>query len=845
MADAVSDAQRARLLAAVDAAFETQIAFCCDLVRIPSVRGAEAPVQDFVHAELSRRGYAMDRWRIREADIAHHPGFSPLERDLDQAWCVVGAHRPAQARGRSLILNAHVDVVPSGPVDMWTDHPFDAKVRDGWLYGRGGADMKAGLAINVFAMDAIRAAGFAPAATIYVESVVEEESTGAGALSSLLRGYRADAWFCPEPTGETLVRANLGVVWFRLSVRGRPAHTSQMQDGFNAIDAAMRVVAALRELEARYNAEKANHPLFADFPHPINLNLGQIRGGDWTSMVPAWCEVDLRFATYPGLSAADVRRDVESCVAAAAARDPTLANNPPDVRAFPRSMAPCPCWSTAPKDATRTGSTNVAMWSRSAAARGRWRCSSPTGADLIPSEDVAMDKWLAAAVDYVPRWIDYQMEQSETPGCSLAVAHRGEIVLERAWGVASLKTREKLTSRHRFRVASHSKSFTAAGALLLRERGAWRLDDEVGRFVKGLHPQIAASTLADLLSHGAGIVRDGPDGGQWTHRRDFLDRDELRADLARAPVIAPNTRFKYSNHGYGLVGLAIEAAAGESWRDFIAREIVAAAGLKYTSPDAPLKRGAPLASGHSTKALTGRRHVVPTNAPTHALAPATGFVSTAGDLARFFAQLSPSAPRSVLSVASRREMMRPRWRSPHNVVETRYGLGVIAGRVGDWEWRGHSGGFPGVLSRTTALPAQDVVISVLVNASDGPAAPWGDGIIHILRAFATHGAPSRALRDWEGRWWSPWGAADYLAMGRKIVVASPGFWNPFMDASEIAVTGRDRGHVSLGGGYASHGEPVTLVRGPGGKAKEIVFAGARMKTKAALLREVKARHKLR
>lgn len=331
MANVVSPEAREKILAAVDARFERQIEFTKELVRFPSVRGNEAPVQDFVFEALRERGYAMDRWRVREADISHHPGFSPIAVGYEQAWCVVGAHRPAEAKGRSLILNSHIDVVPSGPVDMWRDPPFDPKVRDGWLYGRGGADMKAGTAINIFAMDAIRAAGFAPAATVFLETVMDEESTGNGALSSLVRGYRADAWFCPEPTDETLTRANAGVVWFRILVRGRPAHTREMQSGFNAIDAAYRIVGALRELETRYNEEKAKHPLFADDPHPINLNLGQIRGGDWTSMVPAWCEMELRFAMYPGVAAAQVRRDVEACIARAAARDVALANNPPKV----------------------------------------------------------------------------------------------------------------------------------------------------------------------------------------------------------------------------------------------------------------------------------------------------------------------------------------------------------------------------------------------------------------------------------------------------------------------------------------------------------------------------------
>src|SRR5947208_6931150 len=173
-----------------------------------------------------------------------------------------------------------------------------------------------------------------------------------------------------------------------------------------------------------------------------------------------------------------------------------------------------------------------------------------------------MDRWLTSALDYVPRWIEFQMAASQQPGCIVAIAHRDKIVLERAFGSANLDTGEALTPRHRFRVASHSKSFTAAGIMRLREEGKLKLDDTAGRFIRDLHPKAARATIAQLLSHSAGLVRDGWDAGQWQDRRPFRSVEELRADLKLAPIIEGNTRFKYSNHGYGLAGLIIEAIAG-------------------------------------------------------------------------------------------------------------------------------------------------------------------------------------------------------------------------------------------------------------------------------------------
>src|SRR4029077_21246980 len=104
----------------------------------------------------------------------------------------------------------------------------------------------------------------------------------------------------------------------------------------------------------------------------------------------------------------------------------------------------------------------------------------PTSYDGGPYWGASMDRWLASALDYIPRWLDFQMQASQQPGCIVAIAHRDRIVLERAWGSATLDTTEELTPRHRFRIASHTKSFTAAGILKLREQGKLKLDDTAG-----------------------------------------------------------------------------------------------------------------------------------------------------------------------------------------------------------------------------------------------------------------------------------------------------------------------------------------------------------------------------
>lgn len=465
-----------------------------------------------------------------------------------------------------------------------------------------------------------------------------------------------------------------------------------------------------------------------------------------------------------------------------------------------------------------------------------------------------MEAWLAAALDHLPRWLEHQLRVTEQPGLSIAVVHHGRPLLAAAFGHADLAQGVKLTPRHAFRVASHSKAFTAAAVMKLREQGRLQLDDPVGRHLPGLHPQVAAATLAQLLSHSAGLVRDGADAGQWVERRPFLDEAELRADLAAGPVLDANVRFKYSNHGYGLLGLAIEAVSGEPWARWVAREIVAASGLADTWPDMPaggLPRRLKLASGHSGKWPLGRRLAIPAAMPTHALAAATGFVATASDLARFFASLSPTARDSVLSVASRREMTRRQWLEPHATAPRWYGLGTMQGTLGapgqGWDWFGHTGGFAGTLTRTVCVPAQELAVSLLTNAADGLAQAWTDGTLHLLQAFARHGAPTRRSAAWSGRWWSLWGAVDLLPMRDKVLVANPALANPVQDAPEIAELRRDRrgvetGRIVLANGYAAHGEPAALQRDARGRAQHLQLGGTRLTPEAAAAKELQARY---
>ncbi|MCR8670296.1 serine hydrolase [Agrococcus sp. HG114] len=186
----------------------------------------------------------------------------------------------------------------------------------------------------------------------------------------------------------------------------------------------------------------------------------------------------------------------------------------------------------------------------------------------MPSHDA-----IAHALDYADRWLAYRRWRLDIPGVQLAVRIGGELVRSSAHGVADEATGEPLTPEHRFRIASHSKSLAAIAAMRLVDDGILRLDDELRHHVPALEEAPAgALAVRELLSHGSGTVRDGDDIAFWHLAGDFPDEERLLAIATSAPAPLPaSVEFKYSNIGFGLLGLVIEAVTGERYADALAR----------------------------------------------------------------------------------------------------------------------------------------------------------------------------------------------------------------------------------------------------------------------------------
>jgi len=317
-------AQRA-ILDAVDSLAPDATALLDGLVRHRSVLGEEAGCLDAIANAFAGLGAAPRRVPIDTDVLACVPGFSPPLIPYAGRDNVVAVHAPRAKHGRSLMLQGHVDVVPEGAADLWTTPPFEPDIRGGRMYGRGAADMKAGLVSIVMACTALRRAGLHPAAELQLAAVIEEECTGNGALAVMHALPRPDACLIPEPGPgyPALYVAEVGVVWAWVTVTGRPAHVRDMQAGVNAIEAAYVLMERFREYEDTMNRAERRHPAFAGDNHPINVNFGTLSGGEWNSSVATRARLGVRVGVMPGHSCHDVRAEIERLVEQAAS-DPKL-----------------------------------------------------------------------------------------------------------------------------------------------------------------------------------------------------------------------------------------------------------------------------------------------------------------------------------------------------------------------------------------------------------------------------------------------------------------------------------------------------------------------------------------
>ncbi len=289
-------------------------------------------LQAFVSERLGSLGFSTETFEIDAADLPRFPGSGVVpDRDLSNMPIVVG-RRPG--RGRSLLLNAHYDVVSPGVEANWSRPPFAGVASEGRVFGRGACDMKGGLAAMLHALSCAQEAGVDVTTPLVFESVPDEEQTSMGTLACCERGIRADAGIIPEPTGLQVLVACRGSFSGKIIVEGRAGHSEMAQPPWqeggavNAIMKAVRVLEGLEALNASWQADPKRRHRYLD---PDTIVPTMIRGGEWEVMHPERVEITFTSDFVP--STKDIRGEIQGLLDSIARRDPWMREHPPRIDA--------------------------------------------------------------------------------------------------------------------------------------------------------------------------------------------------------------------------------------------------------------------------------------------------------------------------------------------------------------------------------------------------------------------------------------------------------------------------------------------------------------------------------
>ena len=354
--------------------------------------------------------------------------------------------------------------------------------------------------------------------------------------------------------------------------------------------------------------------------------------------------------------------------------------------------------------------------------------------------------------------------ERRVPGMAWGVVRDGALV--HAAGEGTLRDGESRLPDERsvFRIASMTKSFTAATVLLLRDEGRLRLDDPAGTHVPALagwgSPTADAGpiTIRQLLTMSAGLPTDDP----WGDRQQALPLDAFEALLRAHPVVAwtPDTTFDYSNLGYAILGRVITAVAGEEYGDVVRARLLDPMGLASTGFHEHEVPAEALAHGYARE---GDSLIREGRDAYGAFASMGGLSSTVGDLARWVAGFLDAVPARddpegghPLPRASRREMQQAHRvfgaeldaHAAHlapAVLAGGYGYGLTA--MSDAELGitiNHGGGYPGFGSYMTWHPASGIGIVGLANLRY--ASPRAVGDRQLAALVAADGVVRRRVR---------------------------------------------------------------------------------------------------
>ncbi len=232
--------------------------------------------------------------------------------------------------GRSLLFNGHMDTMPAGDETQWTTPPHTPTLKDGRLYGLGSCDMKGGLMAAVMAIKLLQDAGVELPGDVIIASVADEEGGGNGSITAAMNGVSAEGVVVCEPTGDELVAAHMGFVFFKVDVSGKAVHSGAKCLGVSAIEKAIQLIVALAELERSWQRQYTHRLL-----PPPSLNVGTITGGTAGSTVASSCSFEVCVHYLPdSMTHSQVVKEFNEVLEKVVQQDSWLSEHPPGVSVY-------------------------------------------------------------------------------------------------------------------------------------------------------------------------------------------------------------------------------------------------------------------------------------------------------------------------------------------------------------------------------------------------------------------------------------------------------------------------------------------------------------------------------
>lgn len=436
----------------------------------------------------------------------------------------------------------------------------------------------------------------------------------------------------------------------------------------------------------------------------------------------------------------------------------------------------------------------------------------------VHAQQVTEDPEVQAQISLFSAWLDGQLEYRGLPGVVVGVVSDQELIWAQGFGYANVDEERPMAPDTRFRMASHSKLFTATAIMQLREQDRLRLDDPVEQYLPWMSFQKSAAddpliTIEHLLTHSSGLPREA--GSHWSDF-DFPTATEVRALMSdREAAFSPEVRWKYSNLAYTLAGMVVEQVSGQSWADYLRENIFNPLGMDDSSVDQPDPM---LATGYGIRTPSAPRTVYPF-IDARGMAAATGLTSTVEDMAKFVSAQFREGYRGgdrLLSTASLREMHRVR------MLETTWasgqGIGFSVRRRDGKLYVGHGGGYPGYTTNTSIHLDSKTGVIVLTNTNDSnPAQIARELMDSVGAAVAAATKPEAAEITWDSRWarfagrYSSRGnARDVLVLNEKLVYINP--WSASLpEPTELEPIGNDLFRIVAPTGGGPVGEVVRFV----------------------------------